>query len=384
MAGSQLRSILKMCAVVTVVLISNKPLLGQEKKEIPGEAKELPVGLKPTAIPLLNFTSDDGFGYGLRVNLFDYDGETVPYRRTYSAQAFFTTEGKWVHRLYMDSPQLLPGQRFEFEALYEQEKFANYYGGLSDEDADALTRKQKTFEQKKPNLQITWIRDLKLPWRNRIGSEFAYYHISPNADSGNVLSLLNPTGADGGLHVSLNTSLRFDTRDDYVNSTRGVLEELLIEYGFGGSGEYDGWQLTYEHRQFVPLSRRFVFAYRASVDHTLGDVPFFKELSVGGDGTVRGEPSSRVRGEGRLLLNSELRWAGFPVYRPQEMYFGMLLFADLGQAYRRSDGPSADWGDWRKGAGLGLRYYWYSTIIRADYGMASSGGRLYILFSHIF
>ena len=51
------------------------------------------LGFKPTAIPLLNFSSDDGTGYGLRASLYDYDGKSIPYRRAYSIQAFFTTGG---------------------------------------------------------------------------------------------------------------------------------------------------------------------------------------------------------------------------------------------------------------------------------------------------
>ena len=64
------------------------------------------VGWRPTMIPLLNFSSDDGTGYGLRANLFEYDGQSVPYRRKYSAQVFITTKGKWVHRVLVDTPEI--------------------------------------------------------------------------------------------------------------------------------------------------------------------------------------------------------------------------------------------------------------------------------------
>ena len=65
-------------------------------------------GYKATAIPIVNFSSDDGTGYGARVNIFDYDGKHAPYRRAYSAQAFLTTGGKWVHRLQFDAPTWRP------------------------------------------------------------------------------------------------------------------------------------------------------------------------------------------------------------------------------------------------------------------------------------
>ncbi|MCY4606155.1 MAG: hypothetical protein OXE49_18130, partial [Gemmatimonadetes bacterium] len=116
------------------------------------------VGWRPTAVPLLNFSSDDGTGYGLRANLFEYDGHSVPYRRKYSAQVFITTQGKWVHRVLVDTPEFQPGRRLEVELVYEKEDFANYYGGLSDEDIAGYARDQKTFRHAFPELKVKWIR----------------------------------------------------------------------------------------------------------------------------------------------------------------------------------------------------------------------------------
>ncbi|MFH1568797.1 MAG: hypothetical protein ABIL09_12435, partial [Gemmatimonadota bacterium] len=36
------------------------------------------VGWRPTAIPIVNFSSDDGTGYGLRCSLYEYDGHSIP------------------------------------------------------------------------------------------------------------------------------------------------------------------------------------------------------------------------------------------------------------------------------------------------------------------
>ena len=108
-----------------LVLIVSSPLY----------AEELPyktIGYKPTAIPIVNFSSDDGTGYGVRVNFFDYDGQSIPYRRKYSGQAFFTTGGKWVHRLLIDAPSLIPNYRFEAELHFEKQEKANYFGALPD------------------------------------------------------------------------------------------------------------------------------------------------------------------------------------------------------------------------------------------------------------
>jgi outer membrane protein assembly factor BamA len=340
------------------------------------------VGRRFTAIPLVNFSSDDGTGYGLRLNLFDYDGSSIPYRKAYSIQAFFTTKGKQVHRFYTDIPNLNPGQRLEIEVLYEKEDFANFFGDLTDDEADTYTREQKTFEQNYPQLRLRWIRNLRGPWRLLAGARLGHNSISRSTEVGSLLDTLDPLGADGGNLFQINSALRYDTRDDYVNSTSGVLEELLVEYGLGGGGDFSGGQISYDHRHFQPLGRKWVFAHRASAALTFGEVPFYETPALGGSSTIRGEPAFRMRGQGRLLLNGELRWQGVTLSSRKSMHLGLLLFGDAGQIFARSDGPTVD--NWRTGVGAGLRFHWQSTIVRADYGQSGSGTGIYITFSQVF
>ena len=339
-------------------------------------------GWATTAIPLLNFSSDDGSGYGLRVNLFEYDGASVPYRRKYSAQVFMTTKGKWVHRVLVDTPQLRPGERLEAELVYEKEDFANYYGGLTDEDSDAYSRDQKTFRQAFPELKIKWIRTLRFPWRLRVGGRLSHNDITPNASTGSILADLDPLGADGGTFAQINSSLRYDTRDNYNNANSGVLEELLVDFGIGGGGDYRGVTLSFDHRHFRPLTQGLVVAHRLSVDWTFGDLPFYEELELGGSSTVRGAARARDRGEARILLNGELRWRGLPLWPRQHMYLGVVVFGDLGQIFERDELPHG--GEWRRGGGTGLRYHWQSTIVRADYGSSGDRTAIYITFSQVF
>ena len=339
------------------------------------------VGWRPTAVPLVNFSSDDGTGYGVRFNLFEYDGESVPYRRKYSAQLFATTKGKWVHRLLMDTPAYRPGQRLRVELVYEKEDFANYYGDLSDQAIDARTRDERTFSQAFPALKLKWIRQLSGPWRLRAGGRISYNDISPNADN-SILEELAPLGSKGGELVQVNSAIRYDTRDNYNNTTSGILEEVLVGYGIGSGGDYNGATISFGHRHFLPLLESVVLAHRLGVDWTVGDLPFYQELALGGSGTVRGVSSARDRGEARVLLNGELRWRGVSLWRGKQMYVGLVLFADAGQIFARDELPEA--GDWRHGRGAGLRYHWHSTIVRADYGSSKNRTAIYITFSQVF
>ncbi len=337
-------------------------------------------GRKLTPIPLVNFSSDDGAGYGLRVNLYDYDGTSVPYRACYSVQAFFSTKGKWAHRFYVDLPNIQPGRRIEVEALYEKESYANYYGGLSGAVLDTYTREQKTFEQNYPKVRVMWIETLHGFWRLRSELQIGHTRVSPNQKSSNLLFDANPRGINGGTNVQAGVALRYDTRDDYNNSTAGFLEELLIEYGLGH--DFRGGKLSCDHRHFLPVGKNWVFAHRLHAGLTYGNVPFYEAFELGGSNTLRGSPAASWRGDGRFLLNVELRWRGLSLFQNRDMHMGLLLFGDAGQIFSRSDGPSLN--KWKAGGGAGMRFQWYSTIVRADYGYSGGKKGVYATFSQVF
>jgi len=347
-------------------------------------------GWKPTALPLLSFSSDEGAGYGLRISLFGYDGETAPYARAFSLQVFSTTRGRKAHRLYLDLPRFRPGERLEAELLYEEQEYANFYGDLGDQGAERLLagvppeerQRLTTFGQVYPRLMLMWLRQLRPPWQWRLGAQLGHCRISPNAGPASLLARLNPKGMEGGLLMLGNTALRRDTRDDYNDSRRGTLAELLLELGGEVQGKNRGGRLSLDHRYFLPLPWGLVLARRTTATLVLGDLPFYEYPALGGDDTVRGLLEARERGEGRLLANLELRWPGFSPLSSLPLRGGLLCFLDAGQTFRIRSGPSLR--GWRTGVGLGGRGHWHGTIVRGDLGYAAGRLAVYLKFSQVF
>ena len=136
-------------------------------------------------------------------------------------------------------PNFGPASGLRSNWSIEKEDFANYYGGLRDEDIAGYSRDQRTFRHAFPEFKVKWIRTLRFPWHLRIGGRLSHNDIEPNAADG-ILSALDPLGADGGAFAQVVGSLRYDTRDNYNNATSGVLEELLVDFGVGGGGDYRG------------------------------------------------------------------------------------------------------------------------------------------------
>ena len=204
--------------------------------------------------------------------------------------------------------------------------------------------------------------------------------ITPNAGAGNILAEAAPPGIHGGVLGQVNASVRYDTRDDYNDTSTGLLEELLLEYG--GGGGYDGLTVRFEHRHFAAPLAGLVVAHRLAFDWTAGELPFYEWPEVGGGDTVRGLVRGQDRGGRRVLLNGELRWRGMRLSARESMFLGAVAFADAGRVF--GGGELSAPGRWRRALGVGLRGRWQSTVVRADYGRAGSATGLYLTFSQMF
>ena len=359
--------------LLLTILIAGQPLYAEHPYET--------VGRRFTFLPLFGFSSEDGPGGGFRLSQFDYDGESVPYERALTAQGFLTTKGKWAHEVSADFPHIGRDRRLEIDLRYDKEENANYFADLTDTDLAPYTNDERTFEQIDVYLTARLIKPLHDPWRYQIRMRVGSTNITPHTRR-NVIDTIAPLGYKGGYLFQLGASLRYDTRDDYTNATKGRLEEIGVEWGVGGGGNFNGGGIIFQHRHFAELMPRVVFAQRFDLVYGIGDKPFYERPKLGSSKTLRGLSADRFRDESRVLINTELRWLGMPVSKERHLFLGLNLFGDLGQVFPSDQFPSA--GDWQFGSGLGLRIYWYSMVARADYGRSRGGSALYMRFSQIF
>lgn len=340
------------------------------------------VGRRLTALPLVGFSSEDGPGYGFRVNLFGYDGESIPYRWATAVQAYVTTKGKWAHMVMLDCPEIRPGERIEILLRHDKEDSGNYFGELSDDQIKPFSREEQTFRHVYPTLTANWIRTMQHPWGLRVGTEIGYTKVTPNASDGGLPAQLNPLGVDGGWLYSLEGALRYDTRRDYVDTKSGLFEEITLRYSLGNGGNYHGGQIIHDHRHFIGLGESWVLGQRLKTTISFGDLPFYEKPKLGSSRTVRGLAADRHRDGGRILLNSELRWRGLMLHEKRSLLGGIGLFVDGGHVFSPSGGPR--WSGWKWSVGGGPRIYWYSTIVRLDIGVTNGNSELYMRFAQVF
>ncbi len=431
-------------AVVLTAVLASAPAWAEDAPEAtPAKAPRTGWGVQ--GLPLVNYNSDEGFGYGARLLVVDSgDGTQAPYRHAITAQFFQTTRGVAMHRLILDAPRFLSSPwRLSADVSMLNDRFSPYFGlgGASTyepnfaacEDRAALEGnpdtcpgnpdfrglRYYTFEQRTlPSVVLNVRRPLSGPWQVAMGYRFRLTSVSArynakdlgqtrdsrlveDARAGLLTGLAgDAVGSDTFRTAELTAGVLLDTRDNEPAPMRGMFHELSAR----GAAEVTGsafryWGATANLRFYHPVfDERLVAALRLFVDVMGGDVPFFMLASLGGvewrDGwggiggvyTARGILKNRLQGQVKALANGELRWKVLSVAPwQQRLDFTLVAFLDAGQAW--ADLRLLDGGVPRYGGGGGLRIAWEDNfILRLDYGVSPRDGTtgFYFDFNHLF
>ncbi len=408
-------------------------------------AKAPRTGWGVQGLPLVNFNSDEGFGYGARLLLVDSgDGTQAPYRHAITAQFFQTTRGVATHRLMFDAPRFLDSPwRLSGDVSMLNDRFSPYFGlggsteyvpaFASCEDRAALEQdpdacpgnpdfrglRYYTFEQRTlPSVVVNVRRTLSGPWQLAMGYRFRLTSVRARYGSDDLGQLRDSRlvedaragllsglqGDEGGAQTfrtaEVTAGLLFDNRDNEPAPVRGMFHELAVRGAAGVTGSaFNYWGSTANLRFYHPLGHeRLVAALRLFVDVMGGDVPFFLLSSLGGvewrDGwgglggvyTARGILKNRLQGKVKALANGELRWKFLSVSPGrQRLDFTVIAFLDAGQCW--ADLRFQDSGLPRYAGGGGLRIAWEDNfILRLDYGVSPRDGTsgFYLDFNHLF
>jgi hypothetical protein len=353
------------------------------------------------ALPAINFSTDEGFGYGVLLEAYNHGAGAKPYRFTIQPTVFMTTKGRRDVTLFFDAPGLLAGGwRLDGFLGREQELAAPYYGVGNDTEHD-------TTRSAAPNDYFyrygrTRIRTLATLQR-RIGQSPArwlagvgYADVRTDAtpfDSGTTLFQQQLAGAPAprGQLAFVRAGLVFDSRDREIGPRSGWWNELLVqrvEPRLGASHDYT--RLTAAARRYSPLGARVTLASRVVAQQVVGTPPmwdiasvqtsFRQEEGLGGSKMLRGIPKNRVVGKGLLLANNELRWRASDFrLLGRSAHLVLSSFVDAGRVWTREIRPAEAmkdlWVGYGGGARLGLGS---SSIIAFDLGRSSEGTQLYI------
>jgi outer membrane protein assembly factor BamA len=341
-----------------------------------------------SALPATNFNSDEGFGYGITAQAYQYGNGTVkPYRYTIQPLLFLTTKGRRDASVFFDAPHLLPANwRVSAYAGREQQLATPYYGVGNNTGYDAS-------REDPPNPY--WYRYGRTSWR--FNADFQHAVAGPLRvlagagvrsvkidrtpfDSGSTLldQDLGATEIRDPAHASVRAGLVFDTRDRETGPTSGQWIETLVQR------TPDFTRVTGTARAYVTLTRRLVWAQRAVAQNLSGGNVAFYELSpiqgsfqdhegLGGSGTVRGLPMNRYIGKGVAFANEELRWDASR-FRIGGRESALILsgFVDAGRVWDRGLSVDGLFSDYHVGMGGGVRLrYGQDFLVALDVAHSS-------------
>lgn len=364
----------------------------QAQRAEPGRsAGRTPTGWDLAWLPALNYDADEGFGYGVILELYNYGIGAQPYRFTIQPTVFLTTEGRFDATVFIDAPSLLPGGwRLTGFAGREQQVAQPYYGignatareaSVEDGPNPYFYRFGRTRFRVTADLQH---RIANSSARLLVGAGASHSTVDPTPfDSGTTLlatELAGRTPAPDRTNY-LRAGIVWDTRDREIGPHSGTWAEAIVmraSKALGSTGEFTRWTTTV--RQYVPLSRRITFAQRVIAQGVEGNAPFhelatiqssFKQQEgLGGASSVRGLPKDRYIGKGMLVSNSELRWrAADFLIRGTPSSLTLSTFVDAGRVWADRFDLATALKDLHAGYGAGARLgFGPSFVVALDVG----------------
>jgi hypothetical protein len=297
----------------------------------PGLGQERPSGLEVAGLPALGFDTDDGFGYGVMAEVYQYgDGSRLPYEWTVQPKVYLTTRGRRDITLFFDAPGVLPGGWRVDGYLGIEKRLATPYYGLGNEstyqasleDPAGSNPRYYDFGRLRRVARVGLQRRLgDTPLRALFGAGFVSTEIDPVPEDEGTTLYASDVGSSVETHWAnfVRGGLVWDTRDRETAPTRGVWSEVLLQWideGLGADFGFTRW--TVIDRRYFSLGDRLVLAHRYLLQGVTGSAPvdelqrietsFKPGEGLGGSSSVRGLLKNRYAGKGMLVWNTELRW----------------------------------------------------------------------------
>ena len=366
-----------------------------------------PKGWELTGIPALNFNADEGFGYGLVLQAYNYGESGVrPYRYTLQPTVLFTTRGKRELSLFFDAPHLLAeGWRWSAYLAQERQLATPYYGlGNSTTHSEAAETGANPYFYRfgRSGIRATTDVQRSLTTHARllvgVGMRTAKIDATPYDSGTTLLAQQSPGGIPDGQTTYGRLGLVWDSRDREVGTRSGVWAELLGQKGakvLGGTSDFT--RVTMTARGYLSPTDRLTLASRLMLQNVTGDVPFYElfvvqgsykdDEGLGGAGTLRGLPKDRFAGKGIAVLNSEVRYraADFQLMRKPSS-LTLTGFVDAGRVWADAIKPSELASGLHTGFGAGARLaYGANMVIALDVGHSKEAvAPIYIGLGYLF
>lgn len=303
-------------------------------------------------MPAVGYDSDDGLGFGARLELDWYQPGYDPYQLALVIHGYASTHGYHHHRVRFDAPGLGKHGRARLAGHFAFRQWLNDgYWGLGNTTTVDRATLGTTDEALAKRYRYTLVQPFgRLTLREEMGGPWAWFvflsgrYSEVRTYEGSLLAEELPFGMEGGPSVQVGAGLLYDTREPELTPDRGVLVEWAGRVTPPLPGVPGQWVAAFASvRGFVGMGPGVVFGSRLMGEYAWGEIPFYDYITwgglvptvgFGGSETLRGVSFGRWRGPGKLLSNSELRVdVGTHTFLRREIRWQAVPFLDLGTIF---------------------------------------------------
>lgn len=316
------------------------------------------------AIPLLFYTPETEFGFGVGAQLFFKNRELA--QRAKQSNVFgtliYTSRKQFIAQLktrtYLNSDQYILDGNFKFQI------FPNIFWGIGN---DTKEEAAEDYNQQVFEFDASFLK--QIPGNVNFGFLFslADYNITEVQDSG-LLASGDIEGSDGALLIGMGVILNVDSRDNYFAPLNGGFYQFkanLTSKAMGSTHSYNTFHLDF--RKYLNLKKNRVMAFQFYTRLNFGVAPFQGQAQYGGAEVARGYFKGRYIDDLMYVLQAEYRQ---PILKRWEL----AAFALTGNV------ASIDqniFGAYKSSFGFGPRYFIKKdnrSVLRLDFAFNVEGG----------
>ncbi|GBD88606.1 outer membrane protein assembly factor BamA [bacterium BMS3Abin03] len=327
-------------------------------------------------IPIINYDTDVGLGYGIK--LFSF--HQLNHHESFDVIIYNSTKGERWYRFVFSLPDFEYRQGkvypWAIDLIADYDKWIKYnYFGIGSH-SNFSSREQYTREPIEISLILS--KGITPSFVAQLGIKYSRiksYNFSPDGSLKNLSQELNNQDMK---YISFLLNLRYDSRDSYINPTKGRVIQLELE----GSPKIlftntEFFQSNLWLQYYTPIIfRKLILAARLGALQTYGnEVPLQKLTAIGGNNTIRGLLQDRYLDKAAILINSEFR---FPIF----YRLGGIIGLDIGRVFQSLS--KINFNNWMVNPVLGLRYYFDKFIVRFDVGYSPETFGIYFNFGQLF
>ena len=331
---------------------------------------------KTELLPFVSYDSDAGMGYGMKLFALNH----LQMSESFDVILFNSTKGERWYRLVYSIPdfEVRQGTRYPwaFDLVIDYDKWIAYdFFGIGNE---ASVDAQETYTREPIEVSLTLSRGFTDHIVGQLGVKYRTVRNEGFSRQSTLVKLPPELNASTATAGSLVATVRYDTRNSFVNPSSGIVAqgetEVVPHTGLSNVSftRLAAWFQNYSE----PFPWKITVASRLGLQGLIGeDIPVQFLLPIGGNRTLRGYSQDRFLDRMSAVGNLEVR---FPVV----WRIGGVAGVDAGKVWHTLD--QLDLARWAVNPVVGLRLCMDTFIARMDLGFGKETTGLYLNFGQLF